>query len=94
MKKIFVLVLMCALICSTASAAVYPAVGVVFELDRENDLVVFEDCTGNLWAMEGIEDWMVGDIGALLMNDMETNTIYDDEIVMVRYAGQMPEETH
>ena len=94
MKKLIALTLtlIALLTAVNACADIYPAVGVVFDLDYENDLVVFEDFNQNLWVVEGIEDWDFGDIGALLMDDMETESIYDDEIVLARYAGFMPEE--
>lgn len=94
MKKLIMLtlILIALLTAVSACADVYPAVGVVTDLDYENDLVIFEDCNQDLWAIEGIGDWSIGDIGALLMDDMETASIYDDEIVDIRYAGFMPEE--
>lgn len=85
------IILLCA-IAVPACASLYPTVCVVTDLDYENDLVIIEDCTGNLWVFEGIEDWDLGDIVGLIMNDMETPTIEDDEIVMMRYCGYMPEE--
>lgn len=95
MKKLIALTLtlIALLTAVTANADVYPAVGVVFDLDYENDLVVFEDFNQDLWVMEGIEDWDFGDIGALLMDDMGTATIYDDVIIFANYAGYMPEES-
>lgn len=94
MKKLIALTLtlIALLTAVNACADVYPAVGVVTDLDYENDLVIFEDCNQDLWVIEGIEDWFIGDIGALLMDDMETESIYDDEIVVAHYAGFMPEE--
>jgi hypothetical protein len=92
MKKMLALTLVLVSLFSIASAEIYPAVGVVTDLDYENDLVIFEDCNQDLWIFEGIEDWDIGDIGALLMDDMETESIYDDTILLVRYAGFMPEE--
>ena len=59
----------------------------VVQVDYENDLVVCEDFNGNLWEFEGTEDWMYGDIASLVMNDMGTPEIYDDEIVSARYSG-------
>lgn len=93
MKKLIALVLMMVLTLTAvgAVAELYPAVGVVCELDHENDLIIFEDFNGNLWAMEGIEDWMIGDIGALIMDDAGTKLIYDDVIVMARYVGYVSE---
>lgn len=65
----------------------YPAAAVVFEIDRESDTVFAEDYNGNVWAFYGAEDWVCGDVVSLMMCDMGTQTIYDDEIVSVRYAG-------
>lgn len=93
MKKLTAVILTIITLLTVASACadLYPAVGVVFDIDYENNLVIFEDYEQNLWAIEGIEDWEIGDIGALLMDDMDTKSIYDDEIVLVRYAGFMPQ---
>ena len=92
MKKMLALTLVLVSLFSIASAEIYPAVGVVTDLDYENDLVIFEDCNQDLWIFEGIEAWDIGDIGALLMDDMETESIYDDMILLARYAGFMPEQ--
>lgn len=59
----------------------------VVELNRENDVVVCENFNGNLWEFYGCEDWQLGDIASLLMDDNGTSTIYDDEIVSARYNG-------
>ena len=66
----------------------YPACGEVVEINRENGKVVVEDFNGNLWAFEGTEDWMEGDICAMIMSDEGTpETIYDDVIIQARYCG-------
>ena len=66
----------------------YPACGEVVEINRENGKVVVEDFNGNLWAFEGCEDWMEGDICAMIMSDEGTpETIYDDVIIQARYCG-------
>lgn len=65
----------------------YPMTAVVFDLDRENDIVICETCSGMLWEFEGCEDWDIDDIVSLLMYDNETPLVYDDEIIMVRYGG-------
>ena len=69
------------------SADTYALTTKVVKLDRENDVVVCEDFNGNLWEFYGCEDWQIDDIASLLMNDNGTSTIYDDEIVNVRYNG-------
>ena len=70
-----------------ASCELYPNCGVVVEVDNVQDLVTFEDFTGNLWTFHGVEDWYVDDICACIMNDNGTSIIYDDIIVSVRYCG-------
>lgn len=72
---------------TNSEANLYPTTAVVYELDRENDLVTVEDANGNLWQFEGCEDWDINDICSMLMDDCGTASIYDDEIVMVRYSG-------
>lgn len=68
-------------------AGFYPLTALVVETDEAADTVSVEDYAGNLWSFEGAEDWFVGDFASLLMNDMGTPLIFDDEIVSVRYAG-------
>lgn len=59
----------------------------VVALDEENDVVTCRDFNGNLWEFYGCEDWAIGDIASLLMNDSTTANIYDDEIINARYNG-------
>lgn len=59
----------------------------VIEIDRVADVVTFEDCTGNLWDWEGVEDWEVDDFAALLMNSKGTASIYDDEIISAKFEN-------
>ena len=67
---------------------VYPLTAQIVELDRNADVVVCIDGTGNSWAFYGVEDWQVGDFASLLMdNNGTTETIYDDVIIMAHYAG-------
>ncbi len=79
-----VIVLACA---PTNKTELYPIATIVYKLDRENDLVTVKDANGNLWQFEGCEDWEINDICSMLMDDCGTTSIYDDEIVMVRYNG-------
>lgn len=66
---------------------VYPRAAFVSEIKSEDDIVVFADGAGFTWEWAGIEDWGVGDVAAMLMDDNGTpNSIYDDSIVMVRYG--------
>lgn len=67
----------------------YALTTVVSKIDTENDAVVCYDAAGNSWVFHGIEDWEVGDVCSMLMNDKGTAEIYDDEIVSVRYGGHV-----
>ena len=67
----------------------YPKAMVVYNIDKENDVVVLKDFNGNTWEFEGVEDWAVNDLCTCLMYDNKTSSIYDDEIVSTRYDGQV-----
>lgn len=65
----------------------YPMSTIVTKCDYDADVVTVTDFNGNDWEFEGVEDWMEGDICALLMDTMGTDIIYDDKIISVRYCG-------
>lgn len=67
----------------------YPTTMIVNELDYNENMVICIDFNGNEWAFEEIEDWRIGDIASMIMDDMGTELIYDDTIIMVRYSGYM-----
>lgn len=69
-------------------AEIYPKTAIIREVDYEEDIVLCEDCNGNIWAFGEVEDWDIDDIVSMIMDDNNTpETIYDDIIVMVRYGG-------
>ena len=86
-KSIIIIAAMLVLVASVSYADIYPTTVIVRELDFDNDLVICEDCEGNEWILEGIDDWGIGDMISMIMDDMDTYTIEDDEILMVRYSG-------
>ena len=88
MKKIAMVIIM-ALILSigVAYADIYPTTVIIREIDYLNDLVICEDYNGNEWIFEGVEDWDIDDMVSMIMNDMGTEEIEDDEIIMMRYSG-------
>ncbi|MCQ2770956.1 MAG: hypothetical protein MJ236_04070, partial [Clostridia bacterium] len=53
---------------------------IVTKLDHVNDVVVCEDVNGFEWEFKGIEDYDLGDIVALVMDNNGTEIICDDEI--------------
>lgn len=76
---------MCAMV---AHAEEYPNAGIITKIDWETDTVYVTTLfDGNVWVFEGIEDFSVGDVVALIMDDVGTEIIYDDVITMVRYLG-------
>lgn len=66
----------------------YPLSTTVIKINTTNDIVVVEDFNGNVWEFYGCEDWKVGDICAMIMDDCGTVEIYDDKIVTVKYCGE------
>lgn len=82
----FVLCVVAALI-GLAKAETYPATMVVVSVDYDADEVALLDYNGDVWVIFGCEDWSVYDIAAAIMDDHNTATIYDDEVVSVRYDG-------
>lgn len=66
----------------------YPRTGVVWVLDHDDDIVVVRDPIGQCWTFFGINDWQIGDMVAMIMNDNGTPyCLYDDLIVQTRCCG-------
>lgn len=72
---------------------VYSLSTVVTAIDKANDTVTVTDFNGNDWQFTGVEDWFVGDICALTMDNMATDEIFDDEIINCKYCGWIEDET-
>lgn len=73
-----------------AKSGLYPATAIIVKLDYADDLVTVSDVAGTLWQFYGCEDYPEGDLVRMLMYDNGTpETIYDDEIVIVWYAGTL-----
>ena len=70
-----------------ATSHLYPMSGIITEVNREADTVTVTTQNGHMWEFFGAEGWCEGDIAALLMNDMGTAKVTDDEIVSVQ-AGR------
>lgn len=66
---------------------IYPETAVVCDVDYKQDIVTVETKGGFQYQFYGVEDWMVDDVVSLLMKKNETESIRDDEIVMVTYSG-------
>ena len=56
--------------------------------DYQNGILYCEDFNGMVWTIEcEQEDWMIGDICAMIMDNNGTDIIYDDIIVTYKYDG-------
>ena len=66
---------------------IYPMSGEVIGINREDDIVTFENPNGHKFSFYGCEDWGEGDKLAVIMDDNGTPTIYDDIVVMAYYQG-------
>ena len=82
MKFIGALVTVLALI---SSGYIYPSAMTVTEI--ESDLVAVSTSTGNEFQFYGADDYEVGDLVAAIMCSNGTETVNDDSILCVRYAG-------
>lgn len=66
----------------------YPQVMTVSYINEYTDYVQIETATGYTYGFWGIEDYQIGDVVAVTMNDNTTeNDITDDKIVEVRFSG-------
>lgn len=66
----------------------YPAAAEVVKLDRVADLVTVETSAGISYRFIGCEDWLLGDLVAMTMNDRGTpEIVLDDEVIEARYSG-------
>lgn len=65
----------------------YPLTTRVIQIDEDSDCVSIEDCNGNLYSFIGIEEWETDMTCTVIMDSKGTKTIYDDEIVSVRYSS-------
>ena len=70
----------------------YPTCGIIVDVNYDTDVATFEDFNGFQWSFYGVEDWMTGDIIAVIMNDNNTETIFDDKIVDYKYCGYIDNE--
>lgn len=95
MKKIVAMIIIvvgiiagCVEVCGQC---LYPMVGVIVEMNREEDFFTVVDTCGEAWEFTECEDWENGDICAVVMFTNFTETIEDDIPLKVRYCGWIDE---
>ncbi len=67
----------------------YPYAAVEVEVDGVGDCVYASDYNGEVWMFYGAEDWMIGDIAAMMIDDCGTPEVAGDKIVSVLYCGSI-----
>ena len=65
----------------------YPMTAIITEILENENTVIIKNYNGQEWTFKGVEDWIVGDVCALIMDNQNTPEIKDDVIVEVRYSG-------
>ena len=75
------------------SSHLYPLTGIVthieYEAIPEQDLVIITCANGNefsFYAPVG-DDWEVEDLASCIMDSKGTPLVYDDEVIVAKYAG-------
>lgn len=66
----------------------YPMSTTVREVDRKKDIVTVENNNGEQFQFTGVEDWQLGDICSLMLDNNGTENIYDDIIIKTIYDGR------
>ena len=95
MKKfVLVFVLVLCVVWGSACAEMYPELYKVIEVNLEADTVVLVSGNGSLWIWEGAEDWEVDDLAAGIVEDWDTEDLFDDEILTLRYCANWGEAMH
>ena len=94
MKKaltILAMVVMVATIVLSAKAnehKLYPRAMEIVEFEYDTDTVVCVDAVGLEWAFYGIEDWDIGDLVIVMLDNNGTpNTMVDDIITDTIFSG-------
>ncbi len=95
MKKVITLIIMALIVVTIAINAkaanaheVYPRAMEIVEFEHYTDTVVCVDAVGLEWAFYGIEDWDIGDLVIVMLDNNGTpNTMVDDIITDTIFSG-------
>lgn len=73
---------------NVSESEIYPRAMEIVEFERETDTVVCVDAVGLEWAFYGIEDWDIGDLVIVMLDNNGTpNTMTDDIITDTIFSG-------
>lgn len=68
--------------------SIYPDALIIDEVNEQADTVTGHTISGVRFSFFGSEDWLAGDIAAVMMSDNgTTNSILDDQVITARYIG-------
>lgn len=90
MKRFVVLTIILSLVTINAIATEpYSRAAVIYDFDYKEDIVKVVDAVGFSWEFYGIEDYCIGDLVVMTMEDKNNTpeTILDDHITNTSYGG-------
>lgn len=95
MKKMIMVILVVVLsLVGLAHSEEYAMVAMVDQVDLATDCFSAIDFGGyNVWEFDEVEDWMVGDLVAMVMEDNGTAEVSDDDVISYRYVGYVDPTT-
>lgn len=76
-------------IAQAENSSLYSSTAIVTDVNYNEDVVTATCIGGDSFTFYGCDDWFKGDMAALLMDDMGTENVYDDEIIGCWYAGHI-----
>ena len=85
MKKLVVIITIILSMIANGKIDIYPETAKIVEI--ENDNVVVETATGNLFSFTGTEDYEVNDTVSMIMYGNNTENVEDDSIIKVQYSA-------
>lgn len=92
------IVLAISMVISTSTFArettTYPETGIITAIDFADDysgcLLEIIVANGNIFEYYSEDcDWWYNDLVSMIMDDMGTELVYDDEIIMIQYSGRL-----
>lgn len=83
----YLIVLFSLLLSMVNTNLVYSQTYIITNVDYNSDIVEIQDCNGFTYEFYGTEDYCEGDLVSCIMWTNNTNEIFDDEIISVRYSG-------
>lgn len=73
---------------SLSTATAYAVTAFVSDIDTDAGTITFEDADGNLWTVDSGEEWEIGDVATILLEDGGTpDKPEDDTIIFVEQSG-------